>query len=262
MPTWTEERLLASLREAGAEELERVRFRNNRSTIWSLTAGGTALNLHEGFRRASWSCLRHFATIARCPDRSDPGTRAAAAAVRAWPDLRPALERARHVHRTCGVPRSRSPGPERVRPGPCCATAEQLRYLRELYRRLEHERFGGVLPGDLHLRLSVRMRSRLGHMRGHTAGGRRYVVEIALSVNLMLEGNGPCRVETLLHEMAHAADWLVDGGRGHGPSWKAWAARAGCEATARIRRPVERRRGSEPVHRVPAELPELSSPGT
>lgn len=142
--------------------------------------------------------------------------------------------------------------PREESPGPCCATPGQLAYLRRLYDRLNRERFQGTLPSALHLRLSARMRSRLGHMRGHVVDGRRYVVEIALSVDRMLEGNRRCRVDTLVHEMAHAADWLVDGGRGHGASWKVWARRAGCEPRACTRAPViRRRRAGEPVHRVP-----------
>lgn len=247
MTTWTEERLLAALRAAGAEELERVRFRSNRSTIWSLTASGTALNLHEGYRSAPWSCLRHFATIARRPDRSEPGTRAAVGAVRGWSGLLPALARARRRPRKKGR-RGRT---REVRPGPCCATPAQLAYLRRLYGRLNRERFQGALPDALPIRLSTRMRTRLGHMRGHVAEGRRYVVEIALSVDLMLEGNGRCRIDTLLHEMAHAADWLVDGGRGHGSSWKTWAGRAGCVPRACTGMAPVRRRAREPVRRVP-----------
>ena len=247
---WTEERLLAALRGAGARALERVRFKRNRSTIWSLTAGGTALNLHEGYRSAPWSRLRHFSTIARRPDRSHPDTRDAMAEVKAWPGLEPALERARRAD--VGGRTGRVAGSGRVRPGPCCASPAQLAWLRALYDRLNRERFGGRLPGGLHLRLSRRMRSRLGHMRGHVADGRRYVVEIALSVDLMLEGNGRVRVDTLLHEMAHAADWLADGGRGHGPGWKAWARTAGCEPRACTRTTViRRRRADEEVRRVP-----------
>jgi hypothetical protein len=58
--------------------------------------------------------------------------------------------------------------------------------------------------------------------------------------------------DTLLHEMAHVADWLVDGERGHGPTWRAWARTAGCVVTTRheggFRR---RRRRGDPVTRVP-----------
>jgi hypothetical protein len=89
-------------------------------------------------------------------------------------------------------------------------------------------------------------------MRGHVREGRRVVVEVALSLDLMLGGNDELRTDTLLHEMAHAADWLVDGGRGHGPSWKAWARRVGCRERACTRMPLVRRaRPGVAVRRVP-----------
>jgi hypothetical protein len=134
----------------------------------------------------------------------------------------------------------------------CCATPAQLRYLRALYTYFNGTRFEGLLPTDVPIRLSSRMRSSLGHV---IVGGKgkdgRYVVEIALSVDLMLEGNGAERVDTLLHEMAHAADWLFDGHHGHGASWKEWARRTGCRADVRYDRPFTRRGHNGPVTRVP-----------
>lgn len=236
-PPWTEETLLTALVQAGAPGLRRIRFRSNRSTIWSVTAGGSALNLHEGYRAAPWSCVRHFATLVAGAtgggEASAAPMRRAMEVLRAWPGLGPAVELARRRHRS----RTRT-GSRTMRPGPCCATPEQRASLRRLYLRLNRSGFGNVLPPDLHIRLSSRMRSRLGHMKGHVHEGRRYVVEIALSARLMHEGNRAQRVDTLLHEMAHAADWLLDGGRGHGPTWKAWARRGGCEAKACTRAPI------------------------
>jgi predicted SprT family Zn-dependent metalloprotease len=87
---------------------------------------------------------------------------------------------------------------------------------------------------------------------GHDAGGRRYVVELALNVDLMLEGNGRERIDTLVHEMAHAADWLLGGGLGHGDGWKRWARYAGCRERACAEHPIRRRaRGVSHVTRVP-----------
>jgi predicted SprT family Zn-dependent metalloprotease len=84
------------------------------------------------------------------------------------------------------------------------------------------------------------------------------VVEIALNVDLMLEGNGAERVDTLLHEMAHAADYLVNGNRDHGRTWREWASRVGCTPEALYDRSVHRRpsRG-DAVHRVPPLPPAL-----
>ncbi len=96
------------------------------------------------------------------------------------------------------------------------------------------------------------MNSALGHMLPGGEEDERYVVEIALNVDLMLEGNGAERVDTLLHEMAHAADYLVNGKRDHGPSWREWASRVGCTPETLYDRPVHRRPvRSAAVDRVP-----------
>jgi hypothetical protein len=64
--------------------------------------------------------------------------------------------------------------------------------------------------------------------------------------------NGAERIDTLLHEMAHVADYLQSGHRGHGSSWRRWAHRVGCRPTSLYDRPVgRRRRRRDPVHRVP-----------
>lgn len=232
-PPWTEQRLLSALRSAGAGDLERVRFKPNRRTIWSVTSAGASLNLHEGYRAAPWSLLRHFVMIATRVDTR--ATRNAESAVREWPGLVPAVERARRRSRRRPQTRTRPP-----RPGPCCATPEEIERVRLLFSRLNRERFRDALPGDVHLRLSRRMKSRLGHMRGHVREGRRSIVEIALSADLLLEGNRKVLQDTLLHEMAHATDWLLHGGRGHGATWKTWARLVGCEPRACTRSKVVR----------------------
>src|SRR5690606_7279653 len=112
--------------------------------------------------------------------------------------------------------------------------------------------FGGRLPPDIRIRLSNRMRRRLGQIRYDDAGPERAVLEIALNVDLMLHANDEHRLETMLHEMAHAEAYLLYGERGHGPRWRRIARRVGCEPRAcsdvRIAR---RRRRTDPVTRVP-----------
>ncbi len=64
--------------------------------------------------------------------------------------------------------------------------------------------------------------------------------EVAINVDLMLAGNGAERIDTLLHEMAHVADYLETGHLGHGGSWRAWARRVGCRPThGTIQRPSD-----------------------
>lgn len=136
--------------------------------------------------------------------------------------------------------------------GPCCATEAQRRYLERVYLYLNRSRFRGRLPEGVPIRLSSRMKSRLGHMKPGMIEGRRRVLEIALNVDLMMSGNDRVRIDTIVHEMAHAADWLFDGEVGHGPTWQWWAERAGCESRACTTGPMRKRPRGTRVTRVPA----------
>jgi len=247
--TLSAEQFLSELRCRGATRLRRVSFRENRSTIWSLTQGGTVLNLHAAYRAAPPELLDAFADLLRrggwgAADRR----RRAVAEVRSWPPLVEALREARR-------------GGSTPRESACCATSGQVEYLRALYRHLNQTRFGGLLPDDLRVRLSSRMKSTLGHMLpGEERDGRRHVVEIALNADLLLEGNDRARLDTLLHEMAHAADYLLTGRRGHGASWRAWARTVGCEPSRIVDRPVRaRRRRTAATTHVPPLAPPLTS---
>ena len=168
--------------------------------------------------------------------------------VREWPGLSEALDAVRAEVEAADADCSKA----RVRT--CCAgTDEQRAYLHKLYRYANRSRFGGVLPDDVSVRLSERMTSSLGHMLpGYDRRRGRVVVEIALNSDLLLEGNGAVRFDTLLHEMAHAADYLFEGEVGHGPTWRAWATFAGCRVETRYDRAFRRRRrGAESTSRVP-----------
>ena len=251
----TESQLLEILHCRGATRVQRVRFRANRSTIWSLTQGGFVLNLHLAYRNAPREVLDHFATIARGAHGETAAYRDAAAAVRSWEGLQPEMDRIRREHQRQRRSASRRrPGSRGV--GPCCATEDQREYLSLLYGYLNRERFGGRLPGDVTVRLSSRMKTRIGHMMPGFRDGTRRVVEIALNVDLMLEGNGAARIDTMVHEMAHAAAWLFNGGVDHGPTWRSWARHAGCRVTTCTTGQIRRRaRGVRPGTRVP-RLPE------
>ncbi|MDT8341251.1 MAG: SprT family zinc-dependent metalloprotease [Longimicrobiales bacterium] len=224
-----------------------VRFRQNRTTIWSLTQGGRALNLHAAFAGAPLRILRAFAVIVNEARRPSPAYHRAARRVAEWPPLHSEIRRLRVQAR-----RIRAPGRRELGVGPCCATPAQRAYLRRLYEYLNRTRFSGRLPASIPLRLSNRMQTRLGHMVPGLRDGRRVVVEIALNVDLLLPGNGRARLDTLLHEMAHAADYLLSGQTGHGESWRRWAERAGCAAEACTSVPIRRRRRrAASVTRVP-----------
>src|SRR5688572_29945586 len=150
--TLSPEQFLAELRRRGATRLSRVSFRRNRSTVWSLTQGGSVLNLHAAYESASPELLNAFADLLRVGGWGAAARRRRAASeIRAWPPLETALVEARRDGRT-------------RRESACCATSEQVRYLRSLYCHLNLTRFGGGLPGDIPVRLSSRMRRALGHM--------------------------------------------------------------------------------------------------
>lgn len=243
--------LLSELRRRGARRLRRVTLRSNRSTIWSLTQNATALNLHLGYAVAPAVVLDAFATIAKERGRDVEVVREARDVVRDWPGLAPSLEHAQAMH--AGKRRIQALCDDGSDITHCCGTHAQRAYIRTIYRYFNHTRFGDMLPLDVPIRLSNRMRSSLGHMLpGHHGGDGRYVAEIALNVDLMLAGNGAERVDTLLHEMAHAADYLRNGSRGHGASWREWARRVGCRPDREYHRPVvRRRRRRAAVTRVP-----------
>ena len=244
----SEDDTLEELWARGAHRLKRVTFRANRSTIWSLTRNATVLNLHEAYREAPPEILDALATIARGLGRRTAAVRRASEAVCDWPPLAHALDGARALH----AEQLRAAMGAAGESSRCCGTAEQRSYLRALYRYLNQTRFAGRLPDDVPVRLSDRMSSALGHMLPGEREGSRYVAEIALNVELLLEGNGAERVDTLLHEMAHAADYLFDGNHGHGRSWRSWAARVGCRAQTQHDRPLpRRRRKGQKVRRVP-----------
>lgn len=252
MPLRNESTLLRTLRQHGAVRLREVRFRANRSTIWSLTQEGRRLNLHDGYREAPESVVRAFAVIARDAHRGGRAYREAAEKVRTWPGVGRAVRRVRATHqaRLRRQRGARCRGPASF--GPCCATVEQRAYLDRLYHHLNVTRFDGRLPRRIPLRLSNRMRTSLGQMVPGVRGGRRVALEIALNVDLMLAANERHLMDTMLHEMAHVADYLFHGEVGHGASWCRWAKRAGCEPRPQARGRFYRRpRGWTTVDRVP-----------
>lgn len=139
-------------------------------------------------------------------------------------------------------------------PGSAAGTDAQRRYLRRLYDHHNTERFDGHLPDDLCVRLSHRMASGRSHveMWRHPVTGRRYVVELALSEDLMREENDRDRDVAMRHQMAHVAAWLVDGHPDHKAPWKRWARRARVPAEPCLEAEVEERPGRrQRVRRVP-----------
>lgn len=227
----TEPELLLRLRQQGASRLKRVAYRMNRSTLWSLTQNGTVLNVHAAYREAPSNVVDAFARIASAQRRTS-GYYDAMKTVREWEGIETAMRRAIEEHLKTSVATRRS----RLR---CAGTPEQRAHLRREYERLNHSRFEAQLPNEIALRLSDRMRSRLGHIVPRIHDGVRVVEEIALNRKLLRSGNERVCEETLLHEMAHVAAWVFDNDSGHGRAWKEWAFKVGCNplacATVRLR---------------------------
>lgn len=250
----TANEFLSALRSRGASRLQCVRYRRNRSTVWSLTQRGTTLNVHIAYRGATEELLDAFAVIVREGGIGSRASRLASDRISAWPALEEAINDEREAYLQQRVERGSDDATH------CAATPEQRTYLTAVYRYFNQTRFDGLLPDDLPIRLSRRMKSALGHMLPLDDGdGQRRVLEIALNIDLMLPGNGAERIDTLLHEMAHAADFLTSGERGHGASWRAWARRVGCQPTTLYDRPVRfRKRRRDRVGRVPPLPPAVA----
>lgn len=134
----------------------------------------------------------------------------------------------------------------------CAGTPDQQAWLRDAYAALNAMRFGGRLPTSVPLRWAATMRSCLGScsIRENMTGGR-FIGDIALSLDLLLPDNAAVLEEVLLHEMAHAATWLFDGRRGHGPVWKRRAQEAGCPPHRLFKGAVRRRARGAAVLDVP-----------
>lgn len=230
--------MLAALQARGALRLRKVRFKRNRSRMISLSSDHTALNLQECFRAAPGDVLDAVATFVRAPTHNAE-VRRAIARMRRWWDGQEGDELVVAVTAAC------------------CATPEQARYMGALYRTLNTLHFEGRLPPDVALRTSDRMSSRFGHIQYTRRDGRRAVAEIALNIDLFLQGNERHLEETLLHEMAHAEAWLGHGERGHGPVWRSIARRVGCEPRALSRVRIRRRSRGSRVLDVPLAVSAL-----
>ncbi|KAG6460498.1 hypothetical protein O3G_MSEX012023 [Manduca sexta] len=101
---------------------------------------------------------------------------------------------------------------------------------RRLYNEFNKGVFDDVLDADMPIVWDTKLRSTAGtttNRRIKTAKGDRIrTSSIKLSTKVL---DAPERLrDTLIHEMCHAATWLIDGElkAGHGPLWKKWATRA------------------------------------
>jgi hypothetical protein len=237
----SEEDFLIALHRRGAHDVRKVRFKENRSRMISVSADRVRVNVHACFRAAPGEVIDAVAAFVRA-QRESLGYRNAVRRMRAWWEGQ--ASGYTEGQRTNG---RNGNGRHPL----CCATPEQRDFLRAMYERLNHVYFDGRLPA-VPIRLSNRMSRRFGHVhygRGRT--GTRVIEEIALNVDLMMKGNEKHLLDTLLHEMSHVEAWVFLGHRDHGAVWRRIAERVGCEAAACSQVRIRRRSRHVPVTRVP-----------
>jgi hypothetical protein len=207
-----EESLPERLRGLGLTQVDRVLTHNNTTVMLSLNRG--TLRLHRAYAFAPDDVLL---AIVRFLSPRLPRVRRRAAEreflkfpVRSYFDPRRPIRR------------------ERARPG----DRQLLRQLGELHRSLNLRHFAGALQ-EVPLRLSSRMKSRLGELSADHETGRP--LEIGIS-RRHIARHGWAEVEhTLLHEMVH--QWQAESGLpvDHGPTFRAKAREVGVLPAAKRR---------------------------
>nr|CAD7423274.1 unnamed protein product [Timema monikensis] len=99
----------------------------------------------------------------------------------------------------------------------------------KLFKLYNEQVFDNQLPHDMSVTWNVRMKKTAGYCYNrrivNSSGVKLRSSRIVLSTKVI---GTPDRLrDTLIHEMCHAAAWVVDDVRdGHGPLWKKWAKRA------------------------------------
>ena len=206
-PAATGDDLLARLRALGLRRIATVRLTRNRAVMVSYR--GTELRVHEAYLGAGESVLRAIVTFVEGRTRAE----------------RRAAQRVILAHDVPAAPRRGTPR-ERT-------AAQDLPFanrLAEAHRRLNDEHFGGALR-EVPIRVSRRMRSRLGHYTAATPVGDP--PEIAISRSHIRRHGWDEVLHTLLHEMVH--QWQDESGHviDHGRVFRAKAREVGIEASAR-----------------------------
>jgi hypothetical protein len=198
------EQFLARLRALGLSRIARCCLTRNHHVMVSFSGG--ALRVHEGYVGAPSDVLRAIVAFVQGRTRGE----------------RLAAQRIIIAHPVTAGPIVRRP---RTRPEDRSLVAELVRW----HERYNDEHFHGRLK-SLSLRVSRRMRSRLGH---YTCAAHGESAEIALSWrHIRRDGWAEAR-HTLLHEMVH--QWQDETGQeiDHGPKFRAKAREVGVAPFAR-----------------------------
>jgi hypothetical protein len=200
------EELLARLQHLGLRRITRCRLTCNRNVMVSF--GGGELRVHEGYLSAPEPVFRAIVTFVEGRTRAE--RRAAQRVILAHPIrvARAAARRERTHDEDTGI-------------------ADQL---KEWHRRYNARHFQGRLR-EIEIRVSRRMKSRLGHYTAATPGGE--AAEIAISRAHLRRHGWTETLHTLLHEMVH--QWQDESGHtiDHGRSFRAKAREVGIAPYAR-----------------------------
>jgi hypothetical protein len=198
--------LLARLHELGLRRIARCRLTHNRNVMVSF--GGGALRVHEGYLSAPESVLRAIVTFVEGRTRAE--RRDAQRTIVSFPirSARPRARRERTHAEDLGI-------------------AEQLVAWHERYNR---RHFQGTLK-PIEIRVSRRMKTRLGHYTASTPGGEP--AEIAISRTHLRKHGWQEALHTLVHEMVH--QWQDEMGHSidHGSTFRAKAREVGIAPYAR-----------------------------
>ncbi len=199
--------LFNRLRALGLKGFDSVRLTRNRTVVVSFS--GRELRVHEAFLGAPPEVLGSIVTFACGRTRS---LRAAAR----QDILAYAIERPPQVAR------------HRERPHP--GDAALMRKLEQRHTEYNRSRFAGQL-GSVAMRVSRRMKSRLGHYSPARAHDDR--AEIVISRRHIRRHGWPEALHTLLHEMVH--QWQDEHGHviDHGPTFRAKARAVGITPSAK-----------------------------
>jgi len=212
--TMPEEAVLARrLHLLGLPASVRIRVNDNRTVMVSVSNGGV-VSIHRGYALAPDRVLKAVVRFLK-PRLSREARRAAEREILAF----------RAADWALGEPRRRRSG-DRPRPG----DAEKTERLTRLFADYNARHFGGLLPG-LPMRISGRMRTRLGQLCLHHATGVPH--EITLS-RVHIDRHGwKEAAHTLLHEMVHLWQHVNGHPVDHGALFRRKAIQVGVVAAAR-----------------------------
>jgi hypothetical protein len=202
----TAEELLVRLRQLGLERITHARLTRNRNVMVSF--GGGELRVHEGYLDAPEGVWRAIVIFVEGRTRAE--RRAAQSIIVAFPirASRPSTRRERTHSDDQAI----------------------VEALTTWHARYNARHFNGLLT-PVAIRVSRRMKSRLGHYTAATSGGDPS--EVAISRAHLMKHGWTEALHTLLHEMVH--QWQDETKRtiDHGSSFRAKAREVGIAPYAR-----------------------------